>query len=106
MANACTERRPLLIDDICFQASKTTYNCEALRAVLHMGGGAGAESLATRMLKAYDALDYDLLLKRARTRQCLMRYEDAVIDANLAQNIQPQRLDAYQVLADLLVAMN
>lgn len=58
------------------------------------------------MLKAYDALDYDLLLKRARTRQCLMRYEDAVIDANLAQNIQPQRLDAYQVLSDLLVAMN
>ena len=31
-------RRPLLIDDICFQASKTTYNCEPLRAVLHSGG--------------------------------------------------------------------
>ena len=38
MANACTARRPLLIDDICFQASKTTYNCEPLRAVLHSGG--------------------------------------------------------------------
>ena len=71
--------------------SDTTYKLESdkLHELMAKGNFADAESLATRMLKAYDALDYDLLLKRARTRQCLLRYEDGVVDANLAQNIQP-----------------
>jgi len=35
-----------------------------------------------------------------------MKYEEAVLDANLAHNILPQRLDAYYVLCDFLVALN
>lgn len=65
-----------------------------------------ADKLVTRMLENYNRLDYDLLLKRARIRQCQMKYENAILDANLAHNIQPQRLDAYFVLADFLMALN
>ena len=61
-----------------------------------------AEKIASRMLKSYSPLDYDLLIKRARIRQCLLRYEDGILDATMAQNISPQRLDAYNVLADFL----
>jgi hypothetical protein len=43
-----------------------------------------ADQLATRMLKDYNVFDYELLLKRAGIRQCLMRYEDALVDASLA----------------------
>ena len=35
-----------------------------------------------------------------------MKYEDAVLDANMAHNILPQRLDAYHALSDFLVALN
>ena len=48
-----------------------------------------ADKLVTRMLDQYNRLDYELLLKRARIRQCQMKYEDAIPDANLAQNILP-----------------
>ena len=48
-----------------------------------------ADKLVTRMLENYNRLDYDLLLKRARIRQCQMKYENAILDANLAHNIQP-----------------
>ena len=58
------------------------------------------------MLDDYNKLDYELLLKRARIRQCLMRYEDAALDANLALNVCPQKKDAYYVLSDFLVALN
>ena len=43
-----------------------------------------AESLASRMLEDYNRFDYELLLKRARIRQCLMKYDDALLDANMA----------------------
>ena len=42
------------------------------------------EQLATRMLRDYNSLDYELLLQRARIRQCLMKYEEALADANIA----------------------
>ena len=53
MANACSATRPLLLDDICFQASKTTYNFEAIRAVLHGGGGATDSLSSYRMLMLF-----------------------------------------------------
>ena len=65
-----------------------------------------ADKLVTRMLGNYNKLDYDLLLKRARIRQCQMKYEDAIPDANLAMNIIPNRKDAYHVLSDFLMALN
>ena len=65
-----------------------------------------ADKLVTRMLDQYNRLDYDLLLKRARIRQCQMKYEDAILDANLAHNILPQRVEAYHVLSDFLIALN
>jgi len=65
-----------------------------------------AEILVTRMLDQYNSLDYDLLLKRARIHQCDMKYEQAIQDAKLAHNIQPQRPEAYQALSDFLVAIN
>lgn len=43
-----------------------------------------AEQLVTRMLNDYNDFDYELLLRRASIRQCLMKYDDALIDANLA----------------------
>ena len=54
-----------------------------------------AELLATLMLTSYNQFDYELLLKRARIRQCLMRYEEALLDANLALKMVPDCLDAY-----------
>ena len=65
-----------------------------------------ADKLVTRMLSNYNKLDYDLLLKRARIRQCQIKYEDAIPDAYLALNILPHRKDAYHVLSDLLMALN
>ena len=43
-----------------------------------------AEALATRMLDNYNRFDYELLLKRARIRQCLSKFDEAILDANLA----------------------
>ena len=43
-----------------------------------------AEQLASRMLQDYNRFDYELLLKRARIQQCLMKYDEALLDANLA----------------------
>jgi len=65
-----------------------------------------ADKLVSRMLENYNKLDYDLLLKRARIRQCQMKYEDAIPDANLAHNLLPQNIDAYLVLSDFLMALN
>ena len=65
-----------------------------------------ADQLASRMLTQYNKFDYDLLLKRARIKQCLMKYEEALLDATLAHNILPQRMEAYNVLSDFLVALN
>lgn len=42
------------------------------------------EQLATKMLQNYNSFDYELLLQRARIRQCLMKYEEALADANVA----------------------
>ena len=63
-----------------------------------------ADQLATRMLHDYNTFDYELLLKRARIRQCLMRYDDALADASLALNGCPQRADAYSIVSDCLIA--
>ena len=46
------------------------------------------------------------MLKRARIRQCNMKYEEAIKDANLAHNICPQRMEAYTALCDFLIALN
>ena len=35
-----------------------------------------------------------------------MRYEEALLDANLAHNLSPTHKEAYRVLADLLTALN
>jgi hypothetical protein len=35
-----------------------------------------------------------------------MKYEEALLDATLAHNILPQRMEAYNVLSDFLVALN
>jgi tetratricopeptide (TPR) repeat protein len=63
-----------------------------------------ADELATKMLNNYNKFDYELLLKRARIRQCLMRYEEALVDANIAMKIVPDCLDAYHLLSDCLIA--
>ena len=55
-----------------------------------------AEQLASRMLQDYNRFDYELLLKRASIRQCLMKYEEALVDANLALQVVPTRIEAYQ----------
>lgn len=36
----------------------------------------------------------------------MLRYEDGILDATMAQNICPQRLEAYNVLADFLTVQN
>jgi hypothetical protein len=36
-----------------------------------------------------------LLLKRARIKQCLMKYEEAIHDANLALELIPDSPEAY-----------
>lgn len=41
LANACTALRPLLVDSAVFQAVKTVYSFEAVRAVTHAGGVGG-----------------------------------------------------------------
>ena len=56
MANACTARRPMIMDDICFQANKTNYNCESLRA-LHRRGASGADGMAGVKLLMLFALE-------------------------------------------------
>ena len=86
----------------------TTFQieCDKLKDLMTANNFEEADKLVTRMLENYNRLDYDLLLKRARIRQCQMKYENAILDANLAHNIQPQRLDAYFVLADFLMALN
>ena len=56
------------------------------------------------MLQDYNKFDYELLLKRASIRQCLMKYEEALVDANLALQVVPTRIEAYQQLADCLIA--
>jgi len=65
---------------------------------------AEADTLATRMLTDYNPFDYELLLKRARIRQCLMKYEEAVLDANFALKICPTRTEAYYIVSDCLIA--
>lgn len=63
-----------------------------------------AEVLATRMLSDYNKFDYELLLKRARIRQCLMRYDEALVDAGLALSNCPERSEAYFIVSDCLIA--
>jgi tetratricopeptide (TPR) repeat protein len=58
------------------------------------------------MLVDYNQYDYELLLKRARIRQCLMNYEEAALDANFAMHVCPQRIEAYQALAEFSIALN
>lgn len=57
---------------------------EKLLGLMNQKNFEEADTLVTRMLDQYNRLDYDLLLKRARIRQCQMKYEDAILDANLA----------------------
>jgi hypothetical protein len=47
------------------------------------------------MLQDYNQYDYELLLKRARIKQCLMKYEEAALDANFAMHVCPHRIEAY-----------
>ena len=35
-----------------------------------------------------------------------MKYEEAALDANLALHVLPQRIDAYYVLSEFLIALN
>lgn len=56
------------------------------------------------MLQDYNRFDYELLLRRARIRQCLDRYDEAVVDAGLALKANPSRLEAYHLLSDCLIA--
>lgn len=56
------------------------------------------------MLRDYNSFDYELLLQRARIRQCLMKYEEALADANLALQVEPLKLEAYSILSDCLIA--
>jgi tetratricopeptide (TPR) repeat protein len=88
--------------------SDTTFQIELdkLQDLMTAKDFEAADTLVTRMLDQYNRLDYELLLKRARIRQCQMKYEDAIPDANLAHNILPQKLDAYFVLSDFLMALN
>jgi tetratricopeptide (TPR) repeat protein len=88
--------------------SDTTFQIELdkLQDLMNSKKFDDAETLVSRMLTSYNKLDYDLLLKRARIKQCQMRYEDAMQDANLAHNIQPQREEAYHALSDFLLALN
>ena len=57
---------------------------EKLLGLMNQKNFEEADTLVSRMLDQYNRLDYDLLLKRARIRQCQMKYEDAILDANLA----------------------
>lgn len=88
--------------------SDTTLSIESAKVddLVNAKKFAEADAQISRILDQYNKLDYDLLLKRARIRQCQMKYEEALEDAKLAHNLQPQRREAYQVLADFLVAMN
>ena len=63
-----------------------------------------AEQLASRMLKDYNQFDYELLLKRASIKQCLMKYDEAMQDASLALQLVPDAPDAYRQLSDCLIA--
>ena len=58
------------------------------------------------MLTDYNQYDYELLLKRSRIRQCLMKYEAAALDANFALHCQPHRIEAFKALAEFLIALN
>ena len=62
-----------------------------------------SEQLISRMLKDYNPVDHELLLKRSRLRQIQIRYEEASNDASVALNVLPQRLENYQALADMLI---
>ena len=79
---------------------------EMLEDLMNLKEFTKAEDLVTRMLTQYNRLDYELLLKRARIKQCQMKYEEAIEDANLAHNIAPERIEAYQALSDFLIAIN
>ena len=35
-----------------------------------------------------------------------MKYEEAALDANFAMHVQPQRIEAYQALAEFMIALN
>jgi hypothetical protein len=63
-----------------------------------------AEQVATRMLTDYNRYDKELLLKRARIRQCLMKYEEALLDANLALLMNPIDTEVISYLSDCLIA--
>ena len=88
--------------------SDTTFTIEheKLNELINQKKFQEAEELISRMLNQYNRYDYDLILKRARIRQCQMKYEEAVLDANMAQNIMPQRKEAYYALCDFLVTLN
>jgi len=70
----------------------TTFQIELQKVQIQLNDSKfeDAEALVTRMLQTYNSLDYELLLKRSRIRQCQMKYEEALLDANLAHNILPQ----------------
>ena len=68
MASAATEERPILIDDICFQAVKTSYTFEAVRAVL-LPGGCGPAGISHQMLFALEAASLNKSGKAKRPRR-------------------------------------
>jgi hypothetical protein len=75
----------------------TTFKIELekVNALIEKTEYSQAEDLVSKMLRQYNGVDFDLFIKRARIRQCQMRYEDALLDANLAHNLLPQCEDAY-----------
>lgn len=66
--------------------NETTFKIELekLQSLFQLRKFEEGEQLATRMLGDYNHFDCDLLLLRARIRQCLLKYEEALADANLA----------------------
>ena len=66
--------------------NETTYRIEIekLQSLFQLRKFEEGESLASRMLNDYNHFDCELLLLRARIRQCLMKYEEAMADANFA----------------------
>lgn len=80
MANACTPARPVLIDDICFQASKRTYNFDPVRAVLHAGGAVESQGASYRILVLFALVSskpITLAKREALTSHAVVRWLQA-----------------------------
>jgi hypothetical protein len=79
--------------------------CKNLQSLFTQRLFEDAETLATDLLNSFNAFDYELLLKRAKIRQCLMKYDEALVDAIVALNSHPDRNESYQIVTDCLIAV-